>query len=166
MGSTRKQQDEYELQSIQKYFERDTFSMTCIHKRNSSRNIQIDGVLINQQCFTHPLIVLDLDSSDPHANVDNSMELAFLKQTPEALSISKISPVNIYPIHVMPSSKTSETSNPRGYPRLSPIRLNGNSTPRLYMQMLCTSARIRKSFYGTNASDILAMNTYTTPDDT
>ena len=63
--------------------------MTCIHKRTSSRNIQIDGVLINQQCFTHPLIVLDLDSCDPHANVNNSMELAFLKQTPEALSISK-----------------------------------------------------------------------------
>jgi len=81
MGTSKKDHQQFATQSLVKYLSHSTFSIICHHKLKKSKDIQIDGVLIDNKCFTHPLVILDLDKQHPLANPDNSMDIAWEAST-------------------------------------------------------------------------------------
>ena len=54
-----------------------------------SKDMHLDGVLVNNECFTHPLIVMDLNKQHPCANADDSMGIAWEESTVLALDVQK-----------------------------------------------------------------------------
>ena len=90
MGSTALKRSLFKGQVIQKYFNTNNFILLCEHKLRSSRNIQIEGVLIGRQCFTHPLIVPNLEYNHPMATPINSLEKAKRSKSPKATIIDAV----------------------------------------------------------------------------
>ena len=86
---TEQKQNQCVTQSLVKHSSTLPFSIKCHHKLKKSEDIQADGVLINNKCFTHPLAITDLDENHPHAKVDNSMETAWEESTALALDMQK-----------------------------------------------------------------------------
>ena len=95
MGDTAFQRSFYIGQVLRKYFTVNTFSIFCEHRIRSNKNIQVDGVLINRQCFTHPLIPPNLEETHPMATPLNSLEKAKLLQTDEAKYIERLADVEV-----------------------------------------------------------------------
>ena len=56
MGHTKQERKRFSSQVIHKYLQQSHFTLVCKHTCTSNQDITIDGVLINGQCFTHPLI--------------------------------------------------------------------------------------------------------------
>jgi hypothetical protein len=52
------------------------FTLTCHHRLSRRRNLTIYGVLIGGQCYTHPLILPDVDVANPFATARNSIDCA------------------------------------------------------------------------------------------
>ena len=42
----------------------------------------INGILIDEQCFTHPLVIVNLEGEYPMAFPENSMDIARASDTP------------------------------------------------------------------------------------
>ena len=89
MGATKAAQNKCNMQSLAKCFSTSSFSVRCHHKIEKSKDIQVDGMLINNKCFTHPSVITDLDKHHPHANADNSMETAWEESAVPALNTQK-----------------------------------------------------------------------------
>ena len=66
----------YSGQSITKYFDNNSMTLTCYHKQCSRKNVTVHGVIIDGQCYTHPLILPDLDQESPYANCATSSAFA------------------------------------------------------------------------------------------
>ena len=66
----------YTGQSITKYLVTNSMTLTCFHKKNRNRNITVHGTIIDGQCYTHPLILPDLDNASPYANCATSSAYA------------------------------------------------------------------------------------------
>ena len=65
MGNTKRERKRFRSQVIHKQLQQSNFTLICKHSRTSTQDITIDGVLINGQCFTHPLIPINSDISQP-----------------------------------------------------------------------------------------------------
>ena len=50
----------------------------------------MDGVLINDQSFTHPMVIMNLPGNHPMATPHNSMEIAWANGTPTAQQIREL----------------------------------------------------------------------------
>ena len=71
----------YAGENIYRWFSDDdmlTGNMTLIthHRRSKLKNIVVHGRLVGGQLYTHPLILPDMDPSEPHATFRNSFKLA------------------------------------------------------------------------------------------
>ena len=66
----------YSGQTITKYFSTNSMTLTCYHKRSSTRNVTVHGTILDGQCFTHPLLLPDLDQESPYANCATSSAFA------------------------------------------------------------------------------------------
>ena len=89
MGAIKKEQDKCHRQSLAKHFSQSTFSIGCHHGIKTSWDLQVDGVLINNECFTHPLVVVGLDENHPHANANDLVDVAWEQSTESAESIQQ-----------------------------------------------------------------------------
>ena len=104
MGETKAQRDMYTTQIITKHLNESTFTLTCSHRRTKALNLQVNGVLIEGQPYTHPLISLDLRKDDPYATPENSRYLAWKHKTSTAVAIQSIATK-------MVENHTSESAN-------------------------------------------------------
>ena len=62
-------------------------SLSSTNTYATQRHFVIDRVLIDSQCFTHLLIIMDLEGHHPLATLDNSMDVAWESNTPLAKRI-------------------------------------------------------------------------------
>ena len=89
MGTSKKDHQQFATQSLVKHSSTSTFSVQCHHKLKKSKDTQIDGALIDNKCFTHPLVVMDLDERHPHAISNDSMEIAWEESAVLAVDIQR-----------------------------------------------------------------------------
>ena len=81
-GPTRAIQKDFSGQSIHKIFldkeSRLTGNLTiiCHHRRSTARNIVLHGAIINGQCYSHPILIPDLNEDSPYANCATSYNFA------------------------------------------------------------------------------------------
>ena len=61
MGLTKRDHDQFATQNHVKCLLESTFSRHCHDKINRSEDTQVDGVLLNCKCHTHPLVIMDPD---------------------------------------------------------------------------------------------------------
>ena len=73
---------EIESDSITKHKDAGTFTYHAKHRMNSSKDVIIHGILIDDKCYTGALIPPDLDPSDPNATPATSSVLA-IESDPE-----------------------------------------------------------------------------------
>ena len=53
-------------------------TLTCVHSKRRTSNIEISGIIRGGLCYTQPIILPDLPKSHPHASILNSSRLAYL----------------------------------------------------------------------------------------
>ena len=64
------------------------FTLTCKHQNNRSKDIKIEGMLIDNQYITYPLVILNLEGKHPMmANSQTSMDIAWASDTPLGKSV-------------------------------------------------------------------------------
>ena len=85
MGETKNKRSQFKSQVI--HLNDSNFTLTCEHQHTQYKDIVIDIVLIDSQCFTHPLIIMDLEGHHQLATQDNSMDAAWESDTPLAKRI-------------------------------------------------------------------------------
>jgi len=72
-----------ESDSITKHKDADTFTYHAKHRMNSSKDVIIHGILIDDKCYTGALIPPDLDPSNPKATPATSLKSLALESDPE-----------------------------------------------------------------------------------
>ena len=88
-GGTKKEQNKCRTQSLIECLSESTLSIRHGQKLKSSGDAQINGVLISNECFTHPLVIIDLNKNHPCANAENLMDIAWEQSSPVAMDIQK-----------------------------------------------------------------------------
>ena len=76
MGETKHQRAQYKSQIIHKHLHESNFTLICEHQHTRRKYIIIDGVLIDDQCFTRPSVIMDLEGQHAMAIADDSMGIA------------------------------------------------------------------------------------------
>ena len=71
--------------------------------------MHLDGVLINSECFTHPLIAMDLNKQHPCATANDSMEIAWEESTVLALDTQKQAQESADRRHVSTTTKNFDS---------------------------------------------------------
>ena len=81
-GPTKAIQKDFSGQSIHKIFldkeSRLTGNLTiiCHHRRSTARNIVLHGAILNGQCYSHPILIPDLNEESPYVNCATSSNFA------------------------------------------------------------------------------------------
>jgi len=94
--------------SIMKHKDAGTFTYQAKHRMDSSKDVIIHGVLINDKCYTGALIPPDLDPSDPKATPATSSNLAIESDPEFAEQCRKATILAIHGCHEAAESQLCE----------------------------------------------------------
>jgi len=97
-----------ESDSITKHKDAGTFTYHAKHRMNSSKDVIIHGILIDDKCYTGALIPPDLDPSDPKATPATSSVLAIASDPEFSEQCRKATILAIHGYHEVAESQLRE----------------------------------------------------------
>ena len=93
MGESKHDRGQFKSQVIHKHLHNLNFTLVCEHHCTRHNIIIINGVLIDYQCFTHPLMIMNFKGDHLMATSENPMDIAWANGTHTANCIQAQSQV-------------------------------------------------------------------------